>query len=73
LFAATDDPKVRPALALVLGSLRPDATVTGSRLQRYAPPKPAAPEAPKEGEPVKEKPAPKEKETDKEKEIDKDK
>jgi hypothetical protein len=61
LFAAAKDPGLKSALALVLGSLHPDARVTGQRLESYRPrlpsPAPQAPAKPpaeeKEGEPDK--------------------
>lgn len=37
LYETTTDPKLRPQLALVVGSMRPDARETGDRLQRYSP------------------------------------
>jgi hypothetical protein len=37
------DPPLRAQVALVLGSLRPDARVTGQRLLQYQPPPPAPP------------------------------
>jgi CheY-like chemotaxis protein len=61
LFAAAKDPGLKSALALVLGSLHPDARVTGQRLESYRP-RPASPAPPapaktpadqKEGEPDK--------------------
>jgi hypothetical protein len=42
LFDAGTDAKLRGNVALVIGSLRPNAAKTGARLQRYAPPVPAA-------------------------------
>jgi hypothetical protein len=52
LFAKKDnDPKLQANLAIVVGSLRPDATRTGQRLKDYvppAPPPPPPPPAPKE-------------------------
>jgi CheY-like chemotaxis protein len=59
LFVAAKDPSLKSALALVQGSLHPDARVTGQRLESYrprlpspAPPAPAKPPAEqKEGEP----------------------
>jgi CheY-like chemotaxis protein len=61
LFAVAKDPGLKSALALVLGSLHPDARVTGQRLESYRPRPPSpAPQAParppaeqKEGEPDK--------------------
>jgi CheY-like chemotaxis protein len=58
-----DDPKLKANVALVLGSLRPDARQTGDRLQRFtpsfSPPEPPAapPAAPKENKEKKEKDA----------------
>jgi CheY-like chemotaxis protein len=37
LYESSADPKVKDNIALVLGSLHPDARVTGIRLQRYTP------------------------------------
>jgi vacuolar-type H+-ATPase subunit F/Vma7 len=64
LHQTTDDQRLRAAVALVLGSLRPDATRTGNRLKLNVPAagEPAPPPAPKE----------KDKEKEKEKEKDKD-
>jgi CheY-like chemotaxis protein len=53
------DAGLRTNLALVLGSLRPDARVTGERLRRYQPAPPGAPAPPKEKAPAP--PPPKEK------------
>jgi CheY-like chemotaxis protein len=49
LFGTVADAKLKANVALVMGSLRPDARITGQRLQRYtpalsAPVKPAVPE-----------------------------
>jgi hypothetical protein len=55
---------LRGNVALVIGSMRPNAAKTGTRLQRYAPPLPSAAPAPEKEE--KEKPAEKP-EKDKEK------
>ena len=49
LVGAAEEPKIRAAVAQVLGSLRPSATETGQRLQQYTPPlTPAQPSKPKE-------------------------
>lgn len=48
LYARGDDAKLRPALGLVIGSLRPNPGQTGSRLKNFAPPRPAAAEPAKE-------------------------
>jgi CheY-like chemotaxis protein len=45
LYQSRTDPKLRESLALLLGSFRPNAQLTGSRLQRYDPN--AAPPPPK--------------------------
>jgi hypothetical protein len=45
------DAGLRTNLALVLGSLRPDARVTGERLRRYHPAPPGAPAAPPKEKP----------------------
>lgn len=37
LYESTTDAKLKPQLALVVGSMRPDARETGNRLQRYSP------------------------------------
>jgi hypothetical protein len=51
LYRSSTDAKLRESLALLLGSFRPNAQLTGSRLQRYdpnaAPPPPPKP-VPKE-------------------------
>jgi CheY-like chemotaxis protein len=56
LFGSADDAQLKANVALVIGSMRPDARQTGERLQQYAPslPQPAAPSAP--SAPEKEKP-----------------
>lgn len=49
LFANAPDPKLKANVAVVLGSLRPDAARTGNRLKGYTPPaKEAAPAPEKE-------------------------
>jgi hypothetical protein len=37
LYEATDDPKLKNNLALVLGGLSPEPSVTGKRLQGFSP------------------------------------
>jgi hypothetical protein len=66
LFEAGGDLKLRGNVALVIGSLRPNAAKTGARLQRYAPPLPTAVPAPEKEKEEKEKP-PEKPEKDKEK------
>jgi CheY-like chemotaxis protein len=61
LAVGDTNPTLRANVALVMGSLRPSAAVTGERLKQFQPP-PPAPAAP-----------PKEKEKEKEKEPEKDK
>jgi CheY-like chemotaxis protein len=46
--SSTTDPTVRANVALVMGSLRPSARLTGERLEGFQPPPPAAAAAPKE-------------------------
>jgi hypothetical protein len=60
--AAGTDPKLREAVALVIGATRPDARLTGERLKGFeerppaAPPKEEKPAAPKEEKPKEDKP-----------------
>jgi CheY-like chemotaxis protein len=60
LYASGEDAKLKGSLALVLGSLRPDARVTAQRLQAYTPVY-APPEAPPEKTPAEKTPPEKEK------------
>jgi hypothetical protein len=48
LFDSTTDPAFKSALALTMGSFRPDAHITGERLERYVPTAPAPREPAKE-------------------------
>jgi CheY-like chemotaxis protein len=48
VFATTRDAKLRSAVALALGSFRPDAQVTGARLEQYRPPLAAPPPPPRQ-------------------------
>lgn len=70
LFESGGDPKLRGNVALVIGSMRPNAAKTGARLRGYAPPLPSAAPAPEKEKEEKEKPAEKP-EKDKEKEKEK--
>jgi CheY-like chemotaxis protein len=62
--AETTDPKLREAVALVIGATRPGARLTGERLKQFEPKPPAPPkeEKPKEEKPKEEKPPEKPKE-----------